>query len=200
MPSLDARAGGPIPPNPTEILGGTYMRDLLNLAIEQYDQVILDGPPVLLVSDALILSTMVDGVILVIRAKVNSRGVAGRARELLTRINAHIFGGVLNAAQVRRGGYFREQLRTFYDYQPEEASAALPADKGKKGHKSKKYRKDKKEEKEEGGPDVMDVGDPPPADDAEPADGFDLDAFFSDQSTDLSDSDDSGGDPCEKPI
>ena len=64
--------------------------------------------------------TLVDGVIMVLRAKENSRGVSQRAISVLTRVNAHIFGAVLNAAQARRGGYFREQLRTFYDYQAEE--------------------------------------------------------------------------------
>jgi Mrp family chromosome partitioning ATPase len=74
---------------------------------------------VLLVSDALVLASMVDGVILVVRAHQSSRGVVNRARELLERVNARLFGAALNAAQSRRGGYFREQFRTFYDYQPE---------------------------------------------------------------------------------
>ena len=54
------------------------------------------------------------------RAKDNTRGVALRAISLLTHVNARIFGAVLNVAQARRGGYFREQLRTFYEYQHEE--------------------------------------------------------------------------------
>lgn len=124
LPNLDVLLPGPIPPNPAELLGGKYMRELITQATERYDQVIFDGPPVLLVSDAMVLAGMVDGVIIVCRAKANSRGIAQRAREQLERVNAHIFGAVLNAAQVRRGGYFREQLRTFYDYQPDE----LPAD------------------------------------------------------------------------
>jgi succinoglycan biosynthesis transport protein ExoP len=130
MPNLDVLLSGPIPPNPAELLGGKYTRELITQAVERYDQVIFDGPPVLLVSDALVIAGIVDGVILVCRAKTNSRGVAQRAREQLERVNAHIFGAVLNAAQVRRGGYFREQLRTFYEYQAEELPAgttiALP--------------------------------------------------------------------------
>ena len=57
------------------------------------------------------------GVVLVVRAKANSRGAARRARNLLVDVNAHLFGAVLNAAQVTRGGYFRKQLRADYDYQ-----------------------------------------------------------------------------------
>jgi len=136
LPNLDVLPAGPTPPNPAELLGSSYMRDLITQAVERYDQVIFDGPPALLVTDALVLGGMVDGVILVCRAKANSRGVAQRARLQLERVNAHLFGAVLNAAQVRRGGYFREQFRTFYEYQPElpgEMAAALPADQDKPG-------------------------------------------------------------------
>jgi succinoglycan biosynthesis transport protein ExoP len=130
LPNLDVLFAGPSPPNPAELLGSSYMREMLAQAMDRYDQIIFDGPPILLVSDGLVLAGHVDGVVLVCRAKANSRGIAARAREQLERVNAHIFGAVLNGAQVRRGGYFREQLRTFYDYHGEEAlagaTAALP--------------------------------------------------------------------------
>src|SRR5690606_38765573 len=95
---------------------------------DRYDQIIFDGPPVLLVSDGLVLAGAVDGVILVCRAKATSRGVALRGREQLERVNGRIFGAVLNAAQVARGGYFREQIRSYYEYQPEESltTTAVP--------------------------------------------------------------------------
>lgn len=135
LPNLDVLACGPIPPNPTELLGSRYLTELLSQAAGRYDQVILDGPPVLLVSDALVLASAVDGVIMVCRAKSASRGVVQRAREQLERVNARIFGAVLNAAQVARGGYFREQMRSYYDYQPEQAlvantTRALPKEDG----------------------------------------------------------------------
>jgi len=63
---------------------------------------------------------------------MTSRGVVMRAREQLERAKIRIFGAVLNAAQIARGGYFREQIRTYYDYQPAESllqaqgPAALP--------------------------------------------------------------------------
>ncbi len=127
LPNLDVLTCGPIPPNPTELLASSYMRDLLTEATGLYDQVILDGPPLLLVSDGLVLTGLVDGVILVCRAKATSRGMVQRAREQLERVNGRIFGAVLNAAQVRRGGYFREQIRSYYDYQHQEALAGGPA-------------------------------------------------------------------------
>jgi len=147
LDNLDYLVAGPAPPNPSELLGGDYLREFVGQAVAEYDQVLFDTPPLLLVSDALVLGTVVDGVMLICRAKANSRGVVGRAGNLLTRVNAHVLGAVLNAAQFRRGGYFREQLRTYYDYLPEEpepekSPRALP--------KSKKSKK-KKEEKENAG-------------------------------------------------
>jgi capsular exopolysaccharide synthesis family protein len=118
-PALDVLGSGPVPPNPAELLGGEHFRSFLKEVTSRYDQVIIDTAPVLLASDALVVATMVDGAILVVRANQNSRGIARRACRLLADVNAHLFGAVLNAAQVARGGYFREQLRTYYDYQSE---------------------------------------------------------------------------------
>jgi capsular exopolysaccharide synthesis family protein len=118
-PALDVLGSGPVPPNPAELLGGEHFQTFLQEVTSRYDQVIIDSAPVLLASDALVVATVVDGAILVVRANQNSRGIARRACRLLADVNAHLFGAVLNAAQVARGGYFREQLRTYYDYQSE---------------------------------------------------------------------------------
>jgi capsular exopolysaccharide synthesis family protein len=124
LPNVDVITSGPTPPNPTELLVGKYLKDMLAQAADKYDQVIIDGPPVLLVTDVLAMAGSVDGIILVCRAKTSSRGAIMRAREQLGRVNAHIFGAILNAARVSRGGYFREQIRTYYEYQTDEALAA----------------------------------------------------------------------------
>lgn len=116
---LDVLGAGPRPPNPAELLGGQPAQALLEEAVSRYDQVIFDSAPVLLASDALVLGPAVDGVILVIRAKRNSRGAARRACSLLVDVGAHLFGAVLNGVQVTRGGYFREQFRAYYDYESE---------------------------------------------------------------------------------
>lgn len=133
FPYLDVLSSGPIPPNPAELLGGETFRAFLDDATARYDQVLIDSPPVLLTSDAVVISTAVDGAILVVRAKENSRGAARRACHLLSAVNARLFGAVLNAAQATRGGYFRAQLREFYDYQAdqeedENSPPALPAE------------------------------------------------------------------------
>lgn len=119
---LDIIGSGPIPPNPAELLGSEPCRAFLREAAEKYDQVLIDSAPLLLASDSVVLSTAVDGCVLVVRAKENSRGAARRAVAMLSGVGAHLFGAVLNAAQTTRGGYFKEQLRTFYEYQPETKS------------------------------------------------------------------------------
>lgn len=116
-PNLDVLPAGPTPPNPAELLSSDVFRAMLDDAVGRYDQVIIDAPPVLLASDAAVISTAVDGVILVLRARQHSRGAGRRAVTILSALNAHLFGAVLNAAQVTRGGYFREQLRSYYDYE-----------------------------------------------------------------------------------
>jgi len=119
QPSLDILGSGPVPPNPAELLGSEPFGTFLEDAVSRYDHVIVDTAPVLLASDALVVGTAMDGAILVVRANENSRGVGRRATMLLADVNAHLFGAVLNAARVTRGGYFREQLRSYYDYQLE---------------------------------------------------------------------------------
>ena len=120
LPNLDVVSSGPMPPRPSELLGSKYMTDLIEQAKQKYDRVIFDGPPALLISDALVIATQVDGVILVARAVHNTKGALKRAREQLDRINARVLGAILNGVQARPGGYFREQYREFYDYVSDE--------------------------------------------------------------------------------
>ncbi len=132
VPGLDMLSAGPMPPNPAELLGSGFMQELLEGAKRKYDRVILDGPPSLLVTDALILAVQVDGVVMVSRAVSNSRGALRRAREQLDRINARIVGAVLNGVQARAGGYFRRQYREYYDYTAD-VPGALPGGNGANG-------------------------------------------------------------------
>ena len=116
-----------MPPTPAELLDSTQMRELIAQATEQYDRVLLDGPPTLLISDATVLAMQVDGVILVARAEENTRGLLRRAREQLEGINARVVGAILNGVKTRSGGYFKAQYREFYDYVSDETiPAELP--------------------------------------------------------------------------
>jgi succinoglycan biosynthesis transport protein ExoP len=120
VPNLDLLGSGPMPPTPSELLGSRYMQELIALVKSKYERVILDGPPALLVSDALVLSRLVDGVILVAQASENTKGALRRAREQLLRINARVQGAILNGVRARPGGYYREQYREFYEYGADE--------------------------------------------------------------------------------
>lgn len=116
MPNLDVLTTGPMPPTPAELLGTRYMRELISEALTKYDRIIIDGPPVLLMSDALVLATQVDGVVLVTRAVTNSKGTVKRAREQLAKVGARVLGAILNSVVARPGGYFKRQYRDFYEY------------------------------------------------------------------------------------
>ena len=115
-PNLDVMASGPIPPNPAELLGSDQMRQKIAEFCEDYDQVIFDGSPCLVVSDSAVLSTMVDGTILTVRAGVNTYGIVQRSKDSLIKLGTHIFGVVLNGVRVTTGGYLRKSYETYYEY------------------------------------------------------------------------------------
>ncbi len=116
LPNVDVLSSGPMPPRPAELLGSRYMLELIQEVRQAYDRVLLDGPPALLISDAMVLATQVDGVIVVARAVNNTKGALRRTREQLDRLSARVFGVVLNGVQARPGGYFRRQYKDFYEY------------------------------------------------------------------------------------
>jgi len=101
IPNLDILSSGPIPPFPTEMLNSQAMRDLLKRCSEIYTHVILDSPPILAVSDGLILSREADAVALVIRHGKASKHVVRRTRDLLLRSGAPVTGIVLNAVDLK---------------------------------------------------------------------------------------------------
>ena len=116
VPNLSVVTSGPLPPNPAELLGSETMKQVLEEMVAEYDQVILDASPVMLVSDACVLATLVDGVILVVRAGSNSRGIVQRAAEMLARVGARVLGVVLQGVRSTAGGYLRKNYETFYEY------------------------------------------------------------------------------------
>ena len=122
-PNLAVLGSGPLPPNPAELVGSEQMRDLIAEMVQAYDQVLFDGPPCLVVTDPVPLSTHVDGVVLVVRAGANTFGVVQRVRDMFLRVGAHVLGVVLNGVRVVAGGYLRKNYETFYEYREQ---AQLP--------------------------------------------------------------------------
>lgn len=97
---------GPIPPNPSELLGSKGMKTLLEQAKDEYDVVILDTPPVLAVTDAQVLANLADGVVLVVSSGKTEIEAAKKARELLDSAKAKILGVVLNNKRVQDSQYY----------------------------------------------------------------------------------------------
>ena len=116
VPNLSVIAAGPLPPNPSELLGSEIMGKIVSEMIAEFDQVIFDGSPLMVVADAGILGTKVDGVILVVRAGVNSTGIVRQAAERLRRVGTRVFGVVLQGVRTTAGGYMRKNYETFYEY------------------------------------------------------------------------------------
>ncbi|MHC4561190.1 MAG: polysaccharide biosynthesis tyrosine autokinase [Planctomycetota bacterium] len=123
--NLHVLAAGPLPPNPAELLSSKGMSSLLAEMTEQYDHVLFDSGPCLVVTDPAVLASRTDGVLLVLRAGVNTHGVAQKARSTMTEAGGHILGAVLNGVRVMAGGYLRKNYDTFYEYR--ERQPALPA-------------------------------------------------------------------------
>lgn len=120
---LDIIDCGPLPTNPAELLGGTRMEEMLKELRKNYDFVIIDSPPVLLVSDSKVLARFSDATILVFNAAATRRGAAQRTIRELSEVGAKIAGCVLFAARTIKGGYFQEQFRSYQEYQKAQSAA-----------------------------------------------------------------------------
>ena len=105
-PNLKILTSGPVPPNPAELLGSEEMRRLLGKLSERFAHIIIDSPPAISFTDASILSTMVDGVMLVVHGGRSSRAVVRRAKQQLLDVGAHIFGVVLNNVKLESQDYY----------------------------------------------------------------------------------------------
>ncbi len=105
-PNLKILTSGPVPPNPAELLGSEEMRRLLGQLSERFAHIIIDSPPAISFTDASILSTMVDGVMLVVHGGRSSRAVVRRAKQQLLDVGAHIFGVVLNNVRMEQQDYY----------------------------------------------------------------------------------------------
>lgn len=106
VPGLLVITGGPIPPNPAELVGSKRMKRLIEEVSQQYDVVLIDTPPIVAVTDAAILAQEVDGVILVLASGEVNKDFAQRAKEQLDKVDAKILGAVLNKADMKTSEYY----------------------------------------------------------------------------------------------
>ena len=105
LENLDALTSGVIPPNPSELLGSERMQAILARAQEEYDYVLLDTPPVLPVTDTLVLGSLVDGLILVLDSGEVKVEMARDVKNQLVHAGANILGVVLNKVRSEHHGY-----------------------------------------------------------------------------------------------
>jgi capsular exopolysaccharide synthesis family protein len=135
MPSLWVLPAGTPPPNPAELLASTNMRDALAELREQYDHIVVDTPPTLSVTDAVVMATRADSVVLVIRCGQTTKQALRRSRDILVQVNARVSGVLLNAVDLDSPDYYY-----YYEYQ------------GKYGQRY--YQEDELTNGEESGPEV----------------------------------------------
>jgi capsular exopolysaccharide synthesis family protein len=103
---LHLLTAGAIPPNPAELIASDRMEALLKRLEERYDAIIVDTPPLNLVTDAAVLGVRAGGVILVARASVTDKGALRHAAEVLRGVRANVLGAVLNGLDHGRDGYY----------------------------------------------------------------------------------------------
>lgn len=115
-------ASGSVPPNPAELLGSQRMRDVLAEVGTRYDRVVVDSPPILPVTDAIVLSREVDGVLLVIKAHKTSRVDVGHAASALKGVSAPFAGAILNMRKVAKSD---QEYGTTYRYGAGPAGSAI---------------------------------------------------------------------------
>ena len=117
VPNLSVITAGQKPSNPTELLESQLLIDFVERALEEYDHVIFDSGPLLIVSETAALAPRVDGVVTVVRARGNSRGLLQRMRDQLRQLKAEHLGVILNAVRSQSGGYYAPMIKTYYAYQ-----------------------------------------------------------------------------------
>jgi polysaccharide biosynthesis transport protein len=112
LPNLSVLAAGTPPPNPAELLASANMREVLDQLRNQYDHIVVDTPPALSVTDAVVLSPRADAIVLVIRSGHTTKQALRRSRDLLMQVNAKVAGVLLNAVDLSSPDYYY-----YYEYQ-----------------------------------------------------------------------------------
>jgi capsular exopolysaccharide synthesis family protein len=112
LPNLSVLPAGTPPPNPAELLASPNMRETLEKLRGQYDHIVVDTPPTLSVTDAVVLSPAADAIVLVIRSGQTTKQALRRSRDILMRVNAKVSGVLLNAVDLSSPDYYY-----YYEYQ-----------------------------------------------------------------------------------
>lgn len=122
IPNLFVMPAGPVPPNPSELLSSIKLRILVSELQDRFDHIIIDSPPVIHVTDALIISPHVDGVVIVVKSNHTPREAVQRAKQALADVNAKIFGVVLNCIDLNTESYYYNYKYAYYHSYEESGS------------------------------------------------------------------------------
>jgi capsular exopolysaccharide synthesis family protein len=134
-PNLSIITSGPIPPNPSELIGSEKIKSFIEELKGEYDYVIIDTPPIGVVTDAALVAAYVDGTILVIASGNVEIELAKHSKESLVNVGANILGVVLNRVKEKTRGYYKYYYSSYFT--EEEAE----------GDYSGKHKSDKKKRK-----------------------------------------------------
>jgi len=118
-PGMDVLTSGDIPPNPSELLGSNRMEKLIAELVQAYDYVIVDLPPVNVVSDAIAMSRVLDGVIMVVRSGVSEQQMLAEAMRQLKLVNVRILGFVFRDNAAGGGKYSKKYNYKYKKYYSE---------------------------------------------------------------------------------
>ncbi len=131
--NLSVITSGPIPPNPSELLGSKKMKQVLEELKSKFDVIILDSPPMIAVTDPVVIGQEVDGVVFVIRSGKTTRDIAEKAKSNAEYVHIKLLGTVLNDIDVRHVyGSYKYYYYKYYDYYSEDGEKK---EKGRKKHR-----------------------------------------------------------------
>lgn len=122
VPHLSVVLSGPIPPNPSELLASDRMRHLIEEVRSKFAYVIFDSPPVLAVTDAIVLAASADGVVLCVHGGQTPRELVQRSAERLRQANIPVLGAILNNLDLHQYGYTYK--KSYYDYYESDEESA----------------------------------------------------------------------------
>jgi succinoglycan biosynthesis transport protein ExoP len=121
VPDLSVIPAGPIPPNPADLLSSQRLVDAIEELRHKYKFVVIDSPPIMLATDAAILSTWSDGVLLVARSGETPKGAFARAQDLLASVKCRLLGVVLNAVNTAAPDYYYRYYPYYGEYYGDES-------------------------------------------------------------------------------
>jgi capsular exopolysaccharide synthesis family protein len=123
---LKVLTSGPVPPNPSELLGSAKMKTAVEVLLDHFDYLVFDSPPVLSVTDAVVMSTQVDATLMVVRANKSRRSQVQHTAEKLREVHANLIGVIINSLPPKEAGigsyyYYADDVYA-YDEEPVEKS------------------------------------------------------------------------------